>query len=147
MYEIHDGTLAVLSKEQGKSEILEEDKQYVVEEKPYKIMDDSCQFFGSSYEGREKGSQKMLGSSRYKVPIIVEETKNVIFFPTVSPSSQDCCWLALNKIKHYEKCDQNTKIIFKNGQEIVLPISYRTVENQVLRATRLEAIMHNRKNS
>ena len=43
MYEINDGTLAVLFKESGKSEILEEDNQYVFEEKPYKIMDYSCQ--------------------------------------------------------------------------------------------------------
>lgn len=145
MYEINDGTLAILFNEQGKCEILEDDCQYIVDEKPYKIMDYSCQYFGSSYEGREKGSQKMLGSSRYKVPVIVEETKNLIFFPTVSPSSYDCSWLALNKIKKYEKSDQNTKITFQNNKEIIVPISYRTIENQVLRATRLESIMHNRK--
>ncbi len=145
MYEINDGTLAVLFKESGKSEILEEDNQYVFEEKPYKIMDYSCQYFGSSYEGREQGSQNILGSSRYKVPVIVEESRDLIFFPTVSPSSYDCSWIALNQIKSYEKMDQNTKIIFKNNQEIILPISYRSIENQILRATRLEAIMHRRK--
>lgn len=145
MYEINDGTLAILFKEQGKSEILEEDCQYIVDQKPYKIMDYSCQYFGSSYEGREQGSQRMLGSSRYKVPVIVEETKNLIFFPTVSPSSNDCSWVALNKIKNYEKQDQNTKIVFQNDQEIILPISYRTIENQILRATRLESILHKRK--
>lgn len=145
MYEINDGTLAILFKEKGKSEILEDNTQYIIDEKPYNIMDYSCQYFGSSYEGREQGSQTMLGNAKYKVPIIVEETKSLIFFPTVSPSCNDCCWIALNKIKSYEKQDQNTKILFKNGQELNLPISFRTIENQILRATRLESIMYNRK--
>ncbi len=145
MYEINDGTLAVLSKSDGKTEILEDDNSYIVSEKSYNIMDHSCRFFGSSYSGREEGSQNILGGIRYKVPIIVEESKNLIFFPTESPNNTECCWISLKKIKNYSKSDQNTKITFINDSEIVLPISFRTVENQILRATRLESIIENRK--
>lgn len=145
MYEINEGTLAVLPKEKGYSKILEDENEYVVEERPYKILDSSCQYFGSSYEGREQGSQHVLGSSRYKVPVVVEETRNIIFFPTISPAHSDCSWISLGQIKHYEKKGQDTKIIFKNNKEIILPISYRSIENQILRATRLESIMRSRK--
>lgn len=146
MYEINEGTLAVLPKENGQSRVLEEDQEYDVEEKPYKIMDFSCQYFGSSYEGREQGSQSVLGASRYKVPVVVEESRNIIFFPTISPSHYECSWISLSQIKNYEKQGQDTKITFKNNKEIILPISYRSVENQILRATRLESILRSRKN-
>ena len=146
MYEINEGTLAVLAKEKGKSEILEDDQKYIIDERPFKIMDHSCQYFGSSYEGRSQGSQAMLGSERYKVPIIVEETQNLIFFPTVSPTNNDCSWIALKQVKSYEKENGFTKITFKNGHQLELPISYRSFENQILRATRLESIMKNRRN-
>lgn len=145
MYEINEGTLAILPNEVGYSKVLEEDNEYVIEEKPYKIMDFSCQYFGSSYQGREQGSQNVLGTSRYKVPVIVEESRNIIFFPTISPASSDCSWISLGQIQKYEKVGQSTKIIFKNNKEILIPISYRSIENQILRATRLESIMRSRK--
>lgn len=126
--------------------VYEDDSRYIVNETPFKIMEESCKYFGSTYDGRKDSAKAILGAE-YKVPIIVEENNNIIVFPTTSPSSADCVWISLGRIKIFEKIDSsNTKIIFDNNREIIVPCSYRTIENQVSRASRLDLVMRNRKN-
>ena len=52
-YEISRGTLAIVPNEGNSSMIYEDETQYIVPEKPFKIMEDSCKYFGSTYEGRK----------------------------------------------------------------------------------------------
>ena len=88
----------------------------------------------------------MLGSI-YKPPIFVEESRKIIFFPTTSPRQISNIWLSLNNLVSYEKLDENKTIVyFSNNKKIVLNIPYLSMDNQVLRATRLEAIHNRRKN-
>lgn len=146
-YEISKGTLAVLPNEKFDSLVYEDDERYVVNQTPYEIMESSCLYFGSSYRGRKEGAKSILGAE-YKVPIIIDDTDNIIVFPTTSPLSQDCVWISLKHLKTFKKVDSyHTKIIFNNGKEIIVPSSYRSIENQVSRATRLDYIIRTRKNS
>lgn len=145
-YEINDSTMAVIALDENKSKIIEKDNEYIIDQNSYEIMDFSCQYFGSSYQGRQDGSRYMLGS-KYKPPIVVEESKEMIFFPTISPLLKDCSWISLKSIKSYENIDDKVKLILKNDQEIILNISYYSLENQILRATRLESILRQRKNN
>ncbi len=145
-YEISRGTLAIVPNSEENSLVYEDDSRYIVNETPFKIMEESCKYFGSTYDGRKDSAKAILGAE-YKVPIIVEENNNIIVFPTTSPSSADCVWISLGRIKIFEKIDSsNTKIIFDNNREIIVPCSYRTIENQVSRASRLDLVMRNRKN-
>ena len=142
-YEINEGTLAILAKNK-KSLILEDDKKYVVDSLPFDVVDHSCKYFGSSYEGRKEGTKEILHIN-YKVPIIVDNSRNLIFFPTNSPISDDCSWLSLKSIKSIKEGNFNTTdVIFNNGVSINIPISKRTMDNQILRASRLDLIMRNR---
>ncbi len=142
-YEINEGTLAILAKNK-KSLILEDDKKYVVDSLPFDVVDHSCKYFGSSYEGRREGTKEILHIN-YKVPIIVDNSRNLIFFPTNSPISDDCSWLSLKSIKSIKEGDFNTTdVIFNNGVSINIPVSKRTMDNQILRASRLDLIMRNR---
>ncbi len=143
-YEINEGTLAVLSSKGENTLIFEDKKEYQIEGNAFEIMENSCQYFGSSYLGRVQGSEYLLGKG-YKMPIIVDEVRNIIFFPTISPTSVDCAWLALNHIKRIEELEENTKIIFNNSKEIILPLSYRSLQNQLYRAARLDSIIRSRK--
>lgn len=148
-YEINEGTLAVMpdTNDSRKSKILEDRKEYIIDSKPYEVMDYSCKYFGSSYEGRKEGTKAVLDIN-YKVPIIVENSMNLIFFPTNSPDSADCIWISLKNIKAIKEDDFNsTRIIFNNDIEITIPISKRTIENQIFRASRLDLIMRNRKSN
>lgn len=146
-YEISKGTLAVVPNEYESSLVYEDEERYVINEKPFNIMDDSCRYFGSTYEGRKNGARTILGAE-YKVPIVIEDSDNLIVFPTTSPSSEECAWISLKRVKNIEKIDgNNTKIIFDNNIELIVPSSYRTIENQLSRASRLDLILRNHKNS
>lgn len=145
-YEFSKGTLAIVPNEKSTSLVYEDKERYLVNQTPYEIMEDSCLYFGSTYNGRKEGAKNILGAE-YKVPIIVNEADNLIAFPTTSPLSSDCIWISLNHLKNYEKLDNfNTKIVFDNDKEIIVPNSFRSIENQVSRASRLDFIMRKRKN-
>lgn len=146
-YEINEGTLAIISLNNGNSKILEDDKDYIVCCSSVNILDHSCKYFGSSYNGRKEGAKSIIGSS-YKMPIIVEEDRDIIFFPTSSPDDCECIWLAVNKITKFTKEEFNTsKIIFDNGIELIVPLSYRSLENQIYRASRLSYLLKARKSN
>ena len=146
-YEISKGTLAILPSERGSSLVYEDEERYLVNEKPFNIMDDSCKYFGSSYEGRKEGAKSILGAE-YKVPIVVEDSSNLIVFPTTSPYADDCAWISLKRVNNIYKIDaNNSKIVFDNNKEIIVPCSFRSLENQLSRASRLDLVLRNRKNS
>ncbi len=145
-YEINRGTLAIVPNETTNSLVYEDEERYLIEEKPFQIMEESCKYFGSTYDGRKNSARDILGAE-YKVPIIVEDSDNLIVFPTTSPQSDECIWISLRRVKKFEKIDgTNTKIIFDNNKEIIVPCSYRSIENQISRASRLDLIMRSRKN-
>ena len=146
-YEINKGTLAILPEENGSSLVFEDEERYIVNEKPFNIMDESCKYFGSSYEGRKEGSKSILGAE-YKVPVVVEDSTNLIVFPTTSPYADDCIWISLKRVSNIYKIDAcNSKIVFDNNKEIIIPCSFRSLENQLSRASRLDLVLRNRKNS
>ena len=143
-YEINNGTLAIVPTDNNSSLVYEDDTRYMISEKPYQIMEDSCRYFGSTYAGRKESAKAMLGAE-YKVPIIVQDRDNLIVFPTTSPFSDDCIWINLKRIKSFKKIDSiNTIIYFDNGKELIVPCSFRSIENQVNRASRLDLIMRTR---
>ncbi len=143
-YEINEDTLAVIPIDEKSTKIIEENREYVVEKNTYKIMDDSCQYFGSTYEGRKGGSKNILGTG-YKVPILVKEENYVILFPSESPSLSSCIWLSLHHIQEVKQAEDNHAIVyFKNNQKLDLLVSYRSIENQILRSSRLESILRAR---
>lgn len=145
-YEVSNGTLAIVPNEDFSSLVYEDEDRYIIDQTPFKIMEESCKYFGSTYEGRKDSAREILGAE-YKVPIIVEDSDNLVVFPTTSPHSSGCVWISLKRIKNFEKIDAcNTKIIFDNNKEIIVPCSYRSIENQVSRASRLDFILRKRKN-
>lgn len=146
-YEISRGTLAIVPGKEANSTVYEDDEHYVVEQTPFQIMEESCKYFGSTYEGRRIGAKNILGAE-YKVPIVIEDSNNLIVFPTTSPSSDDCCWIALKRVSKIEKIDRDhTKVIFDNNVEILVDSSFYIMENQLSRASRLDLILRNHKNS
>ena len=143
-YEINSTTLAILSVGERKSKIIETNETYLIDKSVLEIIDHSCKYFGSSYKGRNEGTKTMIGI-KYKTPILIEESNNIIFFPTCSTRLDDCMWISLNNIKNYIKFKRNSKIIFKNDYELILDISYGSLENQILRSTMLDSKLRNHK--
>ena len=144
-YEVSKGTLAIVPNNEESSLVYEDEERYIIKEKPFKIMEDSCKYFGSSYNGRKESAKSILGAE-YKVPIVLEESSNLVVFPTTSPRAEDCAWISLKHVKRIKRIDStSTKIIFNNDREIIVPVSFRSVENQLSRASRSDLIMRNRK--
>ncbi|HHX16770.1 MAG TPA: competence protein [Mollicutes bacterium] len=143
-YEISDETLAIIPIENYCSKVIEKDNTLIVKKTPMKIIEDSCSFFGSSYFGRANGTKRLIGVS-HKAPVIIEESKEIIFFPTSSPRLYECCWVSLKNIEKYKKQEKNAVILFKNGFTLELSISYGSLDNQILRASRLGSVLRDRK--
>lgn len=143
-YEICEDTLAILPFETGKARVIETHGELIINKTPMEIIEDSCLYFGSTYDGRHTATKYLLGIS-YKSPIIVEESRNIIFFPTNSPRQYDCCWISLRNIMDYKRKHNHSIIYFDNGKQILLNISYGSLDNQILRATRLESVIRNKK--
>ncbi len=144
-YEINEDTLAVMPINCYETKIIEREGEYVISKKAYDIMDESCQYYGSTYNGRLKAAKKLLDCS-YKIPILVEESENIIFFPTKSSLLDDCIWINMNSIKKSEKIGNKTKILFINGEEVIIDISKLSFDNQIYRSFKLESIVRNRMN-
>lgn len=145
-YEINSETQAIIPIGDDKSKIIESGRTLIVNQSPMKIIDRSCKYFGSSYQGRFIGTKNLIGVS-HKAPIIIEETKEIIFFPTNSPRLDNCAWLSLKHLQNYKKSNNNSIITFNSGYLLDLDISYGSLDNQVLRATRLESVLRLRKNN
>lgn len=144
-YEINDETLAIIPFKDSSSKVLEYDMQCVIDYSPYEVMEYSCEYFGSSIDGRMYSAKKILGSV-YKTPLLVDGYRDIIFFPTKSPNSKDNIWISLNNIKSYMKVDENeTLILFKNGTKLTIELPYYSINNQVLRATRLSSVLKERR--
>ncbi len=142
-YEINESTLAIIPVENNKSKIIEKNNELIINLAPMKIIDYSCKFFGSSYQGRFNGTKYLMGVT-HKSPIIVEESRQIIFFPTSSPRLESCCWIALKDINKYVESGIDTIVYFSCGKHIKIEISYPIFDNQVLRASRLESILNKR---
>lgn len=145
VYEVTSKTCALVYLEENKTEVIEDSRSLIINNSPLEIIKQSCEYYGSSFEGRLKGSQKSIGMF-YKLPIIIEASNDIIFFPTLSTSKQDCSFVSLKNVEDYKKEDNNVLVRFHGGQVCKFPISYESFENQIYRATKLLLIMKKRKN-
>jgi len=143
-YEISSATLAIVPIDDETSKVYEEETEYIIKKSSNSIIKENCEFYGSSYEGRCIGT-KCLTGIKTKYPIIIEESRNIIFFPTSSSRTRQSSWIALNKIKEYTKSYNKSEIEFKNESKINLDISYYSLENQICRATMLKSKLYERK--
>lgn len=145
-YFINKSTCALIPVGADETKIVEYDSEFIIKKSIKNIIDESCRFFGSSYAGRIEGSKNIL-KMNYKLPIVIEEFNSFIFFPTSSPRFNDCIWISLSNIKSYSKCDKACKIIFVSGYELMLDNSYYSLENQIFRASLLDSLLRNRRES
>ena len=83
------------------------------------ILNFSCIYYGSSLKGRIMGSKNILGGC-YKLPIMISEKNNIIFFPI-----------------NYEKSQNGIVVLFKNGEKKCFSITPAKFNNQLLKCSRL----------
>lgn len=144
-YEINNETLLIVPYDYGKSKVYEYDDEFIVNMIPLTIVKNSCMFFGSSFDGRRLASKNIIGVDM-KVPIIIEESKNVIFFPVSSCISKNSIWISYQNLIKYSKIDCNSSMLyFKNNKSIKLNTKYNLIDNQVIRCIKLDTLLCKRK--
>lgn len=149
-YEISPKTMALIAiqNENGtvNTKVLEEGMEYVTHISPTKMIEYSCRYFGSGFQGRLDGTREICGFS-YKAPITINPTSGMYFFPTNSPNDKKCSWLShshINRIVSTER--QQAKILFKNGQSITVDASLGSMTNQWYRTAQLRYSLEERLN-
>ena len=137
-YNINDETLAIIPSGNKKSKVVETTKDYDLDISTFKVIKRSCEYFGVSYNSRLEGSYNFI-KTKYKSPIIIEETSRLIFFPISSPRKHNSLWISFNNINEYYPCKnkRHTLIIFKNGYKLEADISFYSFNQQYLKAAKL----------
>ena len=132
--------------EENDSLVYEKNKIFIVNKTPNKIIKNNCKLNGSSLEGRLDGTKYLTGYT-YKAPILIKDNENIIFFPTSSNRLKDVAWISLNNLKtcYFDNNTNICNIIFYNNVIINLKISLNIINNQILKATRYEAILRKNK--
>ena len=98
------------------------------------ILNESCISYGSSLNGRIKGSKWAL-KSKYKLPIVVSEKEKLVFFPVKEMGKE--IWVNFEMINDVKRYKDSVKVEFKNGLKVDINVSYTVFNNQVLKASRL----------
>lgn len=148
MLEVTPYTLAVIPYRTrgGKlySKILEKNAEFIVKLSPTELMEKSCNYFGSSLEGKQEGTKKILKYS-HKLPICLEALSNMYFFPSTSPSNENCHWLAHSHIRELRPTDNfKTEVVFFNGKSIIVDVSHGSLENQLHRTAQYKHLLNKR---
>ncbi|WP_020246709.1 competence protein ComK [Listeria monocytogenes] len=141
-YEVNPHTMIIFPKKSGSivySEIYEVDSHYTSKFTPFELIKTSCNFFGSSYEGRgrKEGTKHLIGVT-HKPPIIIDPVTSTYVFPTVAPSSTECIWIFPQHIKDYHAIGFNhTLITFSNMETFEIDMSLASFNNQIARTSML----------
>ena len=144
-YEINSDTLAIIPIGKNKSKVFEIGGDFIVKKSSLKIIENSCLFFGSSYEGRKEGTKSLIGIDM-KVPIVIEDSKKIIFFPTSSCIRESSIWISYqNLIKYNRYNDISSDLYFRGNVHVRVGCKYTLVDNQIIRCIKLEKAVDNRK--
>ena len=107
------------------------------------ILDNSCKYYGSSLKGRLVGTRNLI-DCRYRLPIIISEKNNLLFFPLNGKKNGEVIWFNFNSIKSYKKDGNFVSIMFNNGEIKKFMISYTVLNNQIMKCSRMLIIFMNR---
>lgn len=142
-YLINKNTI-VLYEKNNRSIIYEKNKNFIINKCIIDLINESCNYYCSSFKGRIEGSTYLLGNN-YKTPIIISENLEIILFPTTSYKAIDCVWINYNYIDKYYAEDDKTVIVFKNKKKITINIPNKIINKQILKSSRLESILKSKK--
>lgn len=137
-YEVNTCTMFIKPIDYGAkvyTQIFEEDGEYLSPFKPLEIIKKSCDYFGCDYESRRKGTRQLIGIT-HKIPIAIEPTNRLFFFPTTSANRQECIWISHDHVESHKRVgEQQTMITFRNKQSHLFQVPYSTISNQLLRTS------------
>lgn len=147
-YEINPMTMAVVPQQNKYGEFItfvyEDMDEYIVDYSPSKVIDYACKYFGASLKGRQEGTREICEIT-HKAPIAIDPASGMYFFPTTSPASSKCSWIAHSHIEKVIKISgYRSEVIFKNGKSIIFNLSYGSLMNQIQRTAQFRYLLDKR---
>ena len=146
MYEIDLSTLMLIGINDESTKVVTTESEYIINCNSKKIIDNSCKFVGSTLQERCNMTKRLI-NIKSKSPVIIEESRNIIFFPLKSVREKCNIWISFNNLEKYIKQEEKTVFIFKNKKEFILDFSYYIIDNQVTRSLMLDYELKNRRES
>ena len=137
MYEINLSTIMLIGIDNKHTKVITTEDEFVVEYSVNKIIDESCKYFGSTLYDRTKATSRIINITS-KCPIVIEDSRNIIFFPLKSIREKENIWISFNHLSKYEKNDKKTILYFSNNKQVEIDISYYIIDNQVTRSMMLD---------
>lgn len=134
-YIINNDTYALYN-----NKVLEKYDEIDVDKLLIDVIDNSCLYYGSSYKGRVRATNYMIGQC-YKCPIIISENKNIVFFPVLS-NLGDIYWFSYNNINNYYKNGEKIVILFNNDIKKEFDISIFLFNKQYFKSARLNNVLN-----
>lgn len=145
-YEIDMSTLMIMSISENTTRVITIDDDFIVNDNSLSIIDNSCRFFGNSLKERINVTKRLVNISS-KSPIIVEESRYILFFPLKSTRNKENIWVSYNNLDKYEKNGDKTIFNFKCGKTVEIKFSYYIIDNQVTRSLILDYEYNKRRKS
>lgn len=142
-YIINNKTVALLKKF-NKTIIYDVDKVIVINKNIKKIIDNSCFYYGSSLKGRINCGKSIL-NIKYKVPIMIDESSNLVLIQLNSPRKEICLYLITNKIINYNKIYDKLNINCVNNINFIYNLSQNNFEKLLINSFRLNNVLNYRK--
>lgn len=127
--------------------VLEGDQTLSIQLTPLQLIQQAAIKGESDYTSRRKSMTYLTGIKK-KIPIPLYPQKNIYAFPTHSPNHQNCHWIFFHQADSIQKLPKSknsiyaTKIIFKNGQELLLTESVQKIEKQMYRTWLCMKLLH-----
>jgi len=146
VYEIDLSTVMLIGIDESKTKVVTLEDEFILDIDSKNIMDNSCKFFGSSLSDRVNMTKRLVGI-KSKSPIIVEDSRNIIFFPLKSVREKCNIWISFNNLEKYVKNGDRTAFVFKNNKRVVIDFSYYIIDNQVTRSLMLDYELKKRRES
>ncbi|OLO25325.1 hypothetical protein BTR23_24885 [Alkalihalophilus pseudofirmus] len=138
-YEINKNTAALLPAYHTdyQTTVWEKDQRFHVKKTPLELIKEACLEGGADYSGRKAAVTYKTGVS-IKVPIPLIPQEQIYAFPTHSPKLHECHWLFYHHIKTIQRhpdTPTHTIITFTDEKELLLHVSYHTMERQLQRTS------------
>ena len=146
MYEIDLSTVMLVGLDDIKTKIITMDNEFILDIDSKKIIDNSCKFFGSSLNDRVNMTKRLI-NIKSKSPIIIEESRDIIFFPLKSIRDKCNIWISFNNLEKFVKSEDKTIFYFKGNKQVEIDFSYYIIDNQVTRSLMLDYEVKKRRES
>ena len=142
-YLITNKTVALM-KLKNKTIIYSVENKEVINQGINKVLEYNCNYYGSSLDGRKKSARYIL-NIKYKLPILIDESNNIILIQLNSPKNDYCLYLVINKIIDYKENEGYLKIYCLNNYIFNVKISKNSFEKILLNSLKLNNILNWRK--